>query len=132
MFDFNYIDFFQGIPPQIATMLIAMLPIAELRAAIPIGVGAYKLSIYSVYFWSVLGNSIPVLFLVFFWNMFPTSCLKDMKSGINSLSGFSPGHIVRSRIRLKIRSFGIVYFYCHSVAGDRWPDRRCGGFYFWH
>lgn len=66
MFDINYVELFRGIPPQVATMLIAMLPIAELRLAIPTAVAGYDMTIAQAYFWSVIGNLIPVMALVFF------------------------------------------------------------------
>ena len=45
-------------------MLIAMLPIAELRGAIPIALGVYDLSVPTSYFLSVVGNLIPVVFVL--------------------------------------------------------------------
>jgi uncharacterized membrane protein len=49
----------------ITTILIAMAPISELRGAIPFGV-ASGISPGLVYLWSVIGNFIPVLPLLFF------------------------------------------------------------------
>lgn len=51
--------------PELATLLIAMLPIIELRGAIPIAIGVYDLSVSQAVLWSVIGNMIPVFFLVF-------------------------------------------------------------------
>jgi len=64
MFHIDYSHIFQNIPPQLATFLIAMVPISELRAAIPIGIKAYHLSIWSAYFWSVLGNLVPMILIL--------------------------------------------------------------------
>lgn len=55
-----------SLPPQIITLLIAMLPISELRGAIPIALGIYHLSVPAAFFWSVFGNLIPVIFLLWF------------------------------------------------------------------
>lgn len=66
MFNINYIELFKNIPPQIAAMLIAMFPIAELRVSIPIALGVYKLSTLSSFFWSVLGNFIPAVIILKF------------------------------------------------------------------
>lgn len=66
MFNINYIQLFKSIPPQIATMIIAMLPIAELRVAIPVALGGYKLSVVSAFFWAVLGNFIPAVIILKF------------------------------------------------------------------
>ena len=55
----------KGIPPQIATMIIGMTPIFELRGSIPVAIGVYKMSVLSAYFWSVVGNIIPAILIVF-------------------------------------------------------------------
>jgi uncharacterized membrane protein len=62
---------FNIFPPEIATLLIAMLPIAELRGSIPIALTVYDLPIASAYFFSVLGNVIPAIFLL--WLLGPVS-----------------------------------------------------------
>ncbi len=64
MFNINYIQLFKAVPPQVATMIIAMLPIAELRVSIPIALGAYKLSVSQAFFWSVIGNTIPAIIIL--------------------------------------------------------------------
>lgn len=56
-----------SIPPQLATLLLAMLPLGELRGALPVAIGVYKLSLVEAMFWSVLGNMIPVYFLLVFF-----------------------------------------------------------------
>lgn len=61
----NYAEIFRHFPPQVATMLIAMLPIAELRAALPVALAVYKMSFWSALFWSVLGNMFPIFFIVY-------------------------------------------------------------------
>ncbi len=68
----NYlVDFFAQISPELATLLIAMLPIAELRGAIPMAVGVYHLSPLAAYFLAVIGNIIPVIFIL--WLIDPIS-----------------------------------------------------------
>ena len=64
MFSIDYSHIFQNFPPQLATFLIAMIPISELRAAIPIGIKVYHLSIWSAYIWSVLGNLLPMILIL--------------------------------------------------------------------
>jgi len=59
MFNINYIQLFKSVSPEVATIFTAMLPVAELRVSIPIALGVYKLSVFSSFFWSVLGNIIP-------------------------------------------------------------------------
>lgn len=48
------------------TFLIAMTPIGELRAAIPIALGAYKLNWVLAYIISVLGNLVPAALILLF------------------------------------------------------------------
>ncbi len=50
--------------PELKIFLIAMTPFGELRAAIPIALEIYKLPIWSAYFWSVLGNLVPVILIL--------------------------------------------------------------------
>lgn len=53
------------IPREISTVLIAMLPISELRGAIPFALGR-GMAWHQAYLWAVLGNSIPVIPLLMF------------------------------------------------------------------
>lgn len=64
MLHIDYSHIFQNIPPQLATFLIAMVPISELRAAIPIAIKIYHLPVWSAYTWSVLGNLVPMILIV--------------------------------------------------------------------
>ncbi|MBN1778961.1 MAG: small multi-drug export protein, partial [Candidatus Buchananbacteria bacterium] len=48
--------FFLVFPPELATFLLALLPLTELRASIPIGIFVYHLPAFSAFFYSVLGN----------------------------------------------------------------------------
>lgn len=50
--------------PEFITLLISMLPISELRGAIPIAISVYNMSALSAFFWAVLGNIIPVIFIL--------------------------------------------------------------------
>jgi len=47
-------------------IFLAALPISELRGAIPLGLGVYGLGVLEVYLWAVIGNMIPVFFLLWF------------------------------------------------------------------
>jgi uncharacterized membrane protein len=64
MFNIDYSHIFANFPPQLATFLIAMVPISELRAAIPIAIKIYHLPVWSAYLWSVLGNLVPMILIV--------------------------------------------------------------------
>ena len=47
---------FLNFSPALATFLLALLPLTELRAAIPIGIFVYHLSPISAFFFAVAGN----------------------------------------------------------------------------
>jgi len=65
MFDINYVEIFKNLPPEAATVLVAMIPIAELRVALPVAILIYKMSFWTAMFWSVLGNMLPIFFIVY-------------------------------------------------------------------
>lgn len=50
---------FSNFSHSIATVLIAMTPIGELRAAIPIAIEVYEIPVPSAIFLSIFGNMIP-------------------------------------------------------------------------
>ena len=56
----------RGIPPLLVTGLIAMVPIFELRGAIPVGVALFRLDTFAVFAVAVLFNIIPVLPILLF------------------------------------------------------------------
>jgi uncharacterized membrane protein len=64
LFYFDYSSWFSNFPPELATFLIAMVPISELRASIPIAIKIYELPVWSAYLWSVLGNLVPMILIV--------------------------------------------------------------------
>lgn len=67
----DYIFIFRNLPPELATILIAMIPIAELRVSLPIALTVYDFSFLEAYILAVIGNLIPVLFIV--WLIGPVS-----------------------------------------------------------
>ncbi|MFA5188632.1 MAG: small multi-drug export protein [Patescibacteria group bacterium] len=79
MFDLNYIEIFKNISPQFATFLIAMIPVAELRVALPLAITAYKLSLWEALFFSILGNIVPVFFILYFVEPFTEFLMKHSR-----------------------------------------------------
>lgn len=63
---FDYLSWFKNFPPELATVFLAMLPVAELRFALPVALIIYKLPFWSAFFWSVFGNMLPIFFLIHF------------------------------------------------------------------
>lgn len=52
-------------PSELATFLIAMIPIGELRAALPIALLKFNLPIGSALFFSVAGNLVPMFLVIY-------------------------------------------------------------------
>ncbi len=59
-------DIFGNFPEWLATVLISCLPVAELRAAIPIAILQYQMSPVEAYILAVIGNMIPVIPLLLY------------------------------------------------------------------
>jgi uncharacterized membrane protein len=53
-----------GIPPDLAVVLIATLPIVELRGAIPVAMHVFDMSIPRSFLLSVAGNMLPIPFII--------------------------------------------------------------------
>jgi uncharacterized membrane protein len=51
-------DLLVGLPPQLITFIIAMVPIFELRGAVPLAMFGLGMTGLEAFFWAVLGNSI--------------------------------------------------------------------------
>ena len=58
--------FFQSLPGELYVFLISILPIVELRGAIPVGALAFQLPFYWNYALSVIGNMLPIPFILLF------------------------------------------------------------------
>lgn len=59
------LDFLAFLPKELYVFLISMLPIIELRGAVPVG-AAISLPFYVNYILAVLGNILPVPFILLF------------------------------------------------------------------
>ena len=55
---------FNNFSPELATFIISMLPVSELRGAIPVAIGVYSLNPIKAYFIAIIGNIIPVFFIL--------------------------------------------------------------------
>ena len=57
-----------NISPETKTFFIAMIPIFELRGAIPIAVKAYHLPYWKAFLISIGGNMVPIFFILLFFD----------------------------------------------------------------
>ena len=60
----NFADIANILPPELATMIIASLPLAEVQAAIPIAITVYRLDPWLAYLLSISGSIIPAFFIL--------------------------------------------------------------------
>lgn len=60
------ISLFSSFPDELAVVLMAMLPVAELRLAIPVAILAFNIDPAYAFFLAVIGNMIPVIPLLLF------------------------------------------------------------------
>lgn len=58
------ISWFSGFPKELATFLIAAIPVTELRAALPLAYKVYGLSAFAAWFYSVLGTFFTMVIIV--------------------------------------------------------------------
>ncbi len=59
------IGWFVNFPKELATFLIALIPVTELRASIPLAVKVYGLSPFSAWLYSVAGTFFAMALIVF-------------------------------------------------------------------
>ncbi len=93
----------------IKTILLSMLPVGELRAALPIAIKTMNMPWYYAYLFSVVGNLVPVPFILLFMD-------KAVKwlSVIPFMKKFFDYIFVRTRKRSKIietlEFYGLIVF----------------------
>lgn len=57
------VAFFSAFPPTIATLLMAMFPIAE-RLALPVAIAGFKLNAWLAFLLVIIGNMVPILIIL--------------------------------------------------------------------
>ncbi|MBU4369919.1 small multi-drug export protein, partial [Patescibacteria group bacterium] len=65
---------------ELKTILLAMTPINELRGTIPLAIGLWHLSPLKAFFLAVIGNMIPIFFLLWFWKHLAGYLMKKSKT----------------------------------------------------
>jgi uncharacterized membrane protein len=54
----------KGLSPELTVVIIAMLPVVELRGAVPVGILLFKMPWWHAVLWSVVGNMLPIFLVV--------------------------------------------------------------------
>lgn len=100
------IGWFSGFPKELATFLISMIPITELRASIPVAILKYDLLPFWAWFWSVLGNTLMGAIVI----LVVEPVTKLIINKINFLKNFWEKYINRIKIKntKKFEKWGAV------------------------
>ena len=64
MLSLNPVEWFPGFSHEWAIFLLSMIPVTELRAAIPIGLEVYKMSIFTTWILAVFGDILPATLIL--------------------------------------------------------------------
>ncbi len=62
----SLIELLSNIPHELAAFLLSMIPVTELRLALPIALTQYEMSTLEAFFICCIGNLVPVPFIVLF------------------------------------------------------------------
>lgn len=74
-----------GIPPWLATIILAMIPIGELRGALPVALIVYKLPIIVAAPLAIIGNMLPVYLLLIFFERAAAFIRANSETGAKAL-----------------------------------------------
>jgi len=53
-----------GLSPEVVVLILATLPIFELRGSVPIGILLFKLPVWETAVYSIVGNMLPIVFIL--------------------------------------------------------------------
>lgn len=99
----------QNIPPQVIVFISAMLPIIELRGAIPIGVASFDLPVYQTFILAVIGNMLPIFFILLFFD-FANKLLMKTKFGKKLLEKIFERTRKKGKLIQKYEELGLIFF----------------------
>lgn len=63
----SIVDVLQGVPAWLVVFTVSMVPIVELRGAIPLAMGVYHFSALQAILLAIVGNMIPAVVIVYGW-----------------------------------------------------------------
>lgn len=64
--ELTLVNMLEAVPHWLAVLILGAVPVSELRGAIPIAIGIYGMRPFEAFFFSVLGNLLPVIPLLLF------------------------------------------------------------------
>lgn len=98
-----------GINPYVVIILISMLPIVELRGAIPIGILVFKLNWFFVILFSIIGNMIPIFFVLFIFK-YVEKFLRRFQLFDNFFDKLFKRTIAKSKSVEEFQELGLAFF----------------------
>ena len=122
----NIINYLSGINGYLTVFIISMLPVVELRGAIPVGVGL-DLNWLLAYLTCVIGNMIPVPFIILFIRpiveyLLKTKYFKPIGEKIQNRTMSKSGKIK------KYKMFGLFIFVAIPLPGTgAWTGAMLAG-----
>lgn len=100
------VQFFSIFPHWLATILMAMTPVGELRLALPVAVLAFHFPVWKAVLLSVIGNAIPPMIILLFAKRFHEYV--DKKSGILSKGWLKVLHRAQKKFAGDYQKYGLV------------------------
>lgn len=99
-------QFLSTFPPEIATILMAMTPVGELRLSLPVAVLVFHFPIWKAVLLSVIGNAIPAMIILLFAKRFHEYINK--KSGLLSSGWLKALHRAQEKFAGDYEKFGLI------------------------
>jgi uncharacterized membrane protein len=96
--------------PEIITVILASLPISELRGAIPLAILEFKLPVIEAYILSVIGNMLPVIPFFFLLNYLTEWLMKNNRLCNKFFSWWFERTRKRSTLVEKYEKIGLFLF----------------------
>ena len=97
-------------PPELVTVLVAAMPVSELRGSIPLALGVFHFPVEKAFFLSIIGNLIPIIPLLIFLE----SVSKWLSMRFNWAEKFFSWLFVRTKRRSKLvekyGAVGLIFF----------------------
>ena len=111
------LEFLDSISSEVYIFLVSMLPVLELRAAIPIG-AATHVNIYLCYFISVIGNLLPIPFILIFIKKIIEYMSHSRISAFNKVANFLISKAEKRSDKVnKYSLFGLFLFVAIPIPG---------------
>lgn len=103
--------FLETVGKEWCVFFCSMIPVIELRGAIPLGINVLKLPVWETYLLSVLGNMIPVPFMLLFVTKIIDLMSRSKVKFFNKIGEFLTRKADKNREKiLRYSFFGVALF----------------------